>query len=231
MQTATHHALPFASWEAITGSENLLILASHPGDESLFCGGLIARSCRRGRPPFVMVLTDGSASHPPSNAYSPDRLAALHERETRAAVKCLGLPANRLLMAGLFDGTIPREGKLFDALVEGVMLVMWARDCNVICAPWQPSPLADHRAAQRVAAEVAARSGVGLLAYEAADAMLAEQAAAGWRLDITPDLPAKRDAVAAHALRHGEATGSLQPHEAFLLPVTARDASGPPQRL
>jgi LmbE family N-acetylglucosaminyl deacetylase len=216
MQTATHHALPFASWETITGNENLLILAPHPGDESLFCGGLIARSCRRGRPPFVMVLTDGSASHPQSNAYSSDRLAALHEQETRAAVRRLGLPANRLLMAGLFDGTVPHEGKLFDALVQGVTLVMWARDCNIICAPSQHSPLADHRAAQRVAAEVAARSGVGLITYEAADAMLPEQTVEGWRLDITPDLSAKRDAVAAHSLRHAQAATTLQPHEVFL---------------
>jgi LmbE family N-acetylglucosaminyl deacetylase len=216
MQTATHPVLPFASWETITGHENLLILAPHPGDESLFCGGLIARSCRRGRPPFVMVLTDGTA-HPQSNADTPDRLAALHERETRAAMKCLGLPANRLLMAGLFDGTIPHEGKLFDALVQGVMLVMWARDCNVICAPWQQDTSNDHRAAHRVAAEVAARSGVGLLAYQATNAIPAE----GCRLDITPDLPAKRNAIAAHALRYSKAEASLPLHETFLRPVIA----------
>ena len=190
---------PFADWATITGNENLLVLAPGPIEESLACGGLIAASCRRGRPPFVMVLGDGTSSHPGSRAYPPDRLAQLHDRETREAVRRLGLPGERLLMAGLYDGRIPEAGPAFDTVVRGVTLVMWARDCNVICAPGpQAAATSGARAAHRIAAAVAGTSGVGLLLWAREDAA-GLPGAAGWRLDITPDLAAKRAAVAAHA--------------------------------
>ena len=127
--------LPLATLDAITGDENLLVLALQPGDESFDCGGVIAQSCRRGRQPFVMVLHDGSASNPGSNAWPPDRTARVREQETREAVRRLGLRPERLLMAGLFDGPTPDEGPVFEAIIRAASLVMWARDCNLILAP------------------------------------------------------------------------------------------------
>jgi LmbE family N-acetylglucosaminyl deacetylase len=193
--------MPTVPWETITGNENLLILAARPGDESLIFGGLIARCCRRGRPPFVVVLTDGSAMPAGSNAMSPDQRAARHERETRAAARHLGLPANRLLMAGLLDGAEPREGPAFDALVDGIRLIMWARDCNVICASDQPD-------IHRIAAAVAASSGVGLLSR------LTHAADTAWRLDIRPELPAKYAAISEHAA--AAVPGGLDTAEYFI---------------
>lgn len=190
-------ALPEAGLGAITGDENILVLAMQPGDESLDCGGLIALSCRRGRQPFVMVLHDGSGSHPNSTAWPPERLAAERERETREAVRRLGLRPERLLMAGLFDGPTPAEGPVFEAILRAVSLVMWARDCNLIVAPW---PGAGNPAAHRIAAEVARRSGVGHLTCAGTGL---PAAAEGWRLDITACLEAKRAAVAAHASQTG----------------------------
>ncbi len=196
--------------QAITGNETLLVLAPGPGDESLACGGLIAGCCRQGRPPFVMVLGDGTASH----AGLPDAVARLHDRETREAVACLGLPGERLLMAGLYDGQIPVSGLVFDAVVRAVTLVMWARDCNVICAPWpHAAALPGERATYRVAEAVAAASGVGMLAW-------APPPENGWRLDITPWLGRKRRALAAHAAMQGAAAPpGLCDYEVFLRPA------------
>ena len=150
--------MPTASWETITSEENLLILAPRPGDESLHCGGLIARCCRRGRPPYVVVLTDGLTASDAS-----------HEAATRAAARRLGLPANRLLLAGLYYNTLPTQGPAFEAIVHGITTVMWARDCNIVCAPWpSPDPARqqdDATAAHRIAEAVARESGVGLLSY------------------------------------------------------------------
>lgn len=202
----------FATWETITGEENLLVLAERPGDESLFCGGLIARCCRRGRPPFVVVLTDGSASPPPSNAMTADQLANLHDRETRAAVRQLGLPAERLLMAGLLDGTLPAEGPAFNAIVHGLVTIMWARDCNVICAP-VPGRL--NRAAARFARAVAERSGVGLVFCLTQP----DDGADGWYLDITAERAAKHAAIGKHAACPG--TTDPLPYERFVRGLAA----------
>ena len=194
-----------ASWETITGQENLLILAPRPGDESSHCGGLIARSCRRGRPPYVVVLTDGITASDPS-----------HEAATRAATRVLGLPGNRLLLAGLFYNTLPTLGPAFNAIVHGITTVMWARDCNVICAPWQsPDPARqqdDATAAHRIAETVARQSGVGLLYYLTQP----DAPADAWRFDITAELMAKRGAIAEHA---GTVADPL-PYEHYLSPAT-----------
>ncbi|MCR0981996.1 PIG-L deacetylase family protein [Roseomonas populi] len=184
-------APPLAGLLEITGGENALVLALQPGDESLDCGGFIAESCQRGRPPFVMVLQDGSASHPGSNIFPPDRIAAIREGETREAVRRLGLRADRLLMAGLIDGPVPAEGPVFEAAVRGITLVMWARDCNLILAPWPTD--APRSAAHRIAAAVAAGSGVAHLSYAPPQDALPD----GWRLAIPAET--KRQAVAAHA--------------------------------
>ncbi len=184
--------------EAITGQENVLVLAPHPGDETLGCGGLIAQCCRRGRPPFVMVLADGSAHPLHHNEYTPDRLANVHEGETRAALACLGMPVDRVIMVGLFDGHIPDEGIVFEAVVKAVSLVMWARDCNVICAPRADSPAAEHGASHRIAAEVVRRTGVGIFTYVEPGLALSDSEDV-FRLDITPHLDRKRAAIGAHA--------------------------------
>lgn len=218
--------------QAVTGNENVLILVPAPGAESRSCGGLIAESCRRGRPPFVMVLGDGTGLHPRPAGCPPDQLANLRDRETRAAVACLGLPRERLLMAGVYDGQIPAEGAGFDAVVRGVTTVMWARDCNVISALW-PGP--DHESGQdatwKIACAVAGSSGVGLLAAAAVD--VPDEAAARWRLDISGQLGAKRAAMAAHASQSGsmllddpanprpdpKAAAGLKPYETFFRPM------------
>lgn len=197
--------IPYASLLAITGDENVLVLVPGPGEESMGCGGFIAESCRRGRPPFVMVLGDGTGAHPNSAKHPPDHLANLCDRETRAAVACLGLSHERLLMAGVYDGQIPTDGAGFDAVVRGVTLVMWARDCNVICAPWpDPDDEGGRGATWRIARAVASSSGVGLLAYVEEGAVPNGMAGSGWRLDIAGQLGVKRAAVAAHASQLGQ---------------------------
>ena len=65
-------ALPVArDLDEITGNRCALILAPHPDDESLGCGGLIAEACARGRPPAVIIVSDGTGSHPLSREYPP----------------------------------------------------------------------------------------------------------------------------------------------------------------
>lgn len=164
-----------ATWDTITGNQNVLVLAPRPGDESRLCGGLIAEGCRRGRPPFVVVLTDAA-----------DRSL---EQEIRGAVRLLGLPAGRLLLAGLSYEALPGRGPAFQAIVHGITMVMWARDCNVICAPAPAEDDGDRTAAHRIARAVAKGSGVGLLSAAPAG---------GLAFDAGGGLEAKRAALRAY---------------------------------
>ena len=192
------------SWERITGLENLLILATDPGDDCLGCGGLIAQSCRRGRPPFVLVLTDGCASD------APEAVTMQIEKRTRKAANHLGLPSGRLLMAGLSKGQVPTAGRDFEAVARGLTMIMWARDCNVICAPSLGKVSPDRQAASRIAAAVAGNSGVGLLTYYLPPWKTVTDHA--WTLDITPDVPAKSQALDDHQVG---LVDPLPAHEVF----------------
>ena len=192
-------ALPLAPLRAITGDENVLVLVPRPGDESLLCGGLIAGSCRRGRPPFVMVLGDGAAT---------DHGAARHARATVAAAGLLGLDRERVLMAGIRDGHLLPQGAVFDAAVRAVAAVMWRWDCNVVCGPDADSDDPGEHAAGLIAAAVAARSGVGRLGYPGRG--WRPRAAAGWRLSVAADMAAKRAAIAVHG--NGDARADTEPY-------------------
>jgi LmbE family N-acetylglucosaminyl deacetylase len=201
-------ALPVGSPHKVIGEGTSLILAPHPDDESLGCGGLIATCCAAGRPPLVVSLTDGSASHPGSRRYPAPKLAAVREAEATEAVRILGLPTQRLQFLREPDGRAPHGGTGFDATVR--RLVDYARtyNCSTVLTPWCGDPHCDHEAAARIAGETARVCGMRQLAYPvwgwtlAADAQV-EETARGWRLDITPHLDAKRRAIAAHATQHG----------------------------
>src|ERR1700733_9497152 len=121
MITAIEHhrvwrGLPLGSVGDIIGHGTALILAPHPDDESLGCGGLIATCAAAGRPPLVAILTDGAASHPNSRAFPPDRLRAQRALEARTAVVHLGLSPDRLVFLDQPDSAAPSQGPGFEAM-------------------------------------------------------------------------------------------------------------------
>ncbi len=204
---ADMRALPVAGYDTITGGGPALILAPHPDDESLGCGGLIAQACRLGREVTVAVVTDGTGSHPRSRLYPPRRLRALRESEARAAVAALGLRQERLLFLGLRDTASPHPGVDEPAFSEAADQVTELADrlgARVILATWEHDPHGDHVSAHRLAEAAAKATGSRLLSYPVwgwtlpGDHGLPDVRPTGYRLDIHAELPAKRRAIAAH---------------------------------
>jgi LmbE family N-acetylglucosaminyl deacetylase len=129
------------------------VFAPHPDDESLGCGGLIARLHDAGSRVHVVVMSDGSFSHPNSQRYPRSKLAALRETEARDAVAKLGLdPANDVEFLGLPDGAVPGEAGTaeFAAAVDAVAtrLARWGVD--TVVAPLRGDAHDDHRASFRI---------------------------------------------------------------------------------
>jgi LmbE family N-acetylglucosaminyl deacetylase len=227
---AGFEALPGGDVRAVLKGQQALILAPHPDDESLGCGGLIAAACEAGLAPVVAVLTDGAASHPGSGRYPPPRLAAVREAETRNAAREFGLPPENLVFLRYGDTALPAAGDGFDAACGRVARIAAERGCGVLVAPWGCDPHCDHQAAALIAGAVAARQGLRLLSYpvwgwlrDGAD--MVREGRGGWRLDISAQLAAKQRAIAAHVSQYGglitDSPGGFQ-LPAALLAVFAR---------
>lgn len=187
-----------------------LILAPHPDDESLGCGGFIAEAVAQGRPPVVVIVSDGAGSHPASQEWPAARLVEQREKEARDAVKILGLPSDRLHFLGLRDTAVPTEGEAFSAAVERVADLVLDYDCTTLVVPWRHDPHCDHEAAWLMGKVLKALlPHVRLLSYPVwgltlpPDVILDQPFPAGWRLDIDPHLPTKREAVKAHESQRG----------------------------
>jgi LmbE family N-acetylglucosaminyl deacetylase len=186
----------------------IAILAPHPDDESLGCGGLIAALCARGTPPSVLILTDGTGSHPRSQLYPPPRLKTLREAETLAATGKLGLPPDHLVFLGYRDTAAPSEGLALQEVASRLACILQATACATLLAPWRHDPHCDHAAAAALAAAASRLTPLRLLAYPVwsltlpPDTSLPDEPIGGFRIDIAAHLPAKRAAIQAHASQY-----------------------------
>ena len=203
---AALRVLPVAT-EPMPGQ--VLILAPHADDESLGCGGLIAELCERGRPPIVLVVTDGTGSHPNSRAWPAEKLRRLREDETLRATAALGLPSGQVGFLRLRDTAAPQHGPGFETACAAIAERL--QGCGTLLAPWALDPHCDHEAVQTMARRVAGDTGVRLLSYPvwgwliAPDTEIApDLPIGGFRLDISRHLEAKREAIRLHASQYSD---------------------------
>jgi LmbE family N-acetylglucosaminyl deacetylase len=87
----------------LSGARELIVVAAHPDDETLGCGGLIARAAALGMGVRIIAVTDGSASHPRSTTVTPQDLRAHRALELRNAAGRLAPGASTSLL-GFPDG-------------------------------------------------------------------------------------------------------------------------------
>lgn len=205
---AVLRAAPLLPFEAIAGESPMLVLAPHPDDESLGCGGLIATACARRHEVWVAILTDGGRSHPNSASWPRARLVAERAREVRLATALLGLPADRLLLLGEGDGEAPRAGQRLEELSGRLAALMERHRIGVTFATWRADPHGDHGAAHTIASAACKRTGARHLSYPIWAWMRPDEddvpdpSGRAMRLDVAAHLPAKRLAIAAHATQH-----------------------------
>jgi LmbE family N-acetylglucosaminyl deacetylase len=193
----------------LLGGLRPLIIAPHPDDESLGCGGLIAASCDAGVAPVVVVLTDGAGSHPGSRAYPPERLLELREQEAKRAVNVLGLPLRNLYFLRAPDTKLPEAGQVFDDHVSRLGEIGRSHDCGAVVAPWLGDPHCDHQAAAIMATNVSVEHDWALLSYPVwgwlreGEDLFDEPRKRGWKLQISGQMPRKQQAIAAHRSQYG----------------------------
>lgn len=92
-------------------SDAVAVIAAHPDDEVLGCGGTVARLAQQGRAVHILLLADGETSRLPDEAAAHAGLVSARNAAADAAcrvlrcrsVQMLGLPDNRLDGLELLD--------------------------------------------------------------------------------------------------------------------------------
>jgi LmbE family N-acetylglucosaminyl deacetylase len=79
---------PAAERRVPTGSDYVLVIAPHPDDETMGCGGAIARHAGAGDRVRVLVATDGGTSR--AEGRGPEEMRRLREAEVVRAMRWLG---------------------------------------------------------------------------------------------------------------------------------------------
>lgn len=189
-------------------AERILVMAPHPDDESLGCGGLVASLVGAGRRFHFVFVTDGGSSHRRSKTWPRQRLAARREEEAAEALRRLGAGKEARTFLRLPDAAMPapRSDAGHAALLVLAELVGDFRP-DLVLVPWRRDPHCDHRDTWSLTQDALAVSAATPPVFEYA-IWLDEIGAGGDRprdgevervvFDVSPVAAMKRLAVAAH---------------------------------
>ena len=116
-----------------------LIVAPHPDDETLGCGGAIALLRSIGCNVRVLVISDGTLSHPNSRKYPRLALQELRESETISALAILGVEATAIKFLRLQDGSVSEQNADISSYLAQITP-------EIVFLPLRYDPHPDHRA-------------------------------------------------------------------------------------
>lgn len=176
-------------------SSRVVIVAPHPDDETLGCGGLISECVARGIEVTVVACSDGEASHRATRRWPSSRLAAVRRAEQRRALARLG-STSPVVRLGL------RDGGLADAAATATVPLVEAvagADAVFVTSPCDDH--ADHRAAARWVMSFAVCPVHFYEVWPRSDGK--RPPGDGWRLDIAGHVSSKWSALLEHRTQLG----------------------------
>ena len=224
-----------ARYLRLSDAKRILVVAPHPDDESLGCGGLVAKLAVADRLFHTLFVTDGGASHPASLKWPRDRLTVQREREAAEALHFLGIGGHARTFLRLRDADMPSaKSTEWRAAVAATAEVLRGFSPDLVLLPWRRDPHCDHRASWHLAQAAIRPTNASPLCLEypiwldelgTADDYPRPGEAERVAVDISSELACKRGAIAAHRTQ----TTSLiddDPNGFRLLPKTMDRLTG-----
>lgn len=157
----TLQAVPAISHEQLVPLTcRLVVVAPHPDDEVLGCGGVLVGMRGREADLLLVSVSDGEASHPQSRHWTSERLRQQRPRESADALRRLGLDLTRLtwLRLGLPDGAVANHER---GLAERLVQLLRANDR--VLTTWRLDGHCDHEAVGRACARACETVGARLI--------------------------------------------------------------------
>jgi LmbE family N-acetylglucosaminyl deacetylase len=182
------------------------IVAPHPDDETLACGGLIALLHRNKQPVSIIVVTDGGNSHQRSMEFTREALCSMRKLEVMTAAQQLGVTPGNVQFLDYSDGAVGDElVSEFPAAVKRMRSVLEALNPRTVVMPFRGDSHSDHAATWHMVRTAARQMKhvPRLLEYPVwigplTESIFSELQPTVWKLDISSVLARKRRAVLAH---------------------------------
>nr|WP_314495713.1 PIG-L deacetylase family protein [uncultured Chryseobacterium sp.] len=205
MNQINFDTIPLAPEQCVTGFGTTLIVAPHADDESLGCGGVISLLRKYGQEVYILLLSDGTMSHPNSLQYPAEKLRDLREKELIDAADVLGVSAENIIFCRFIDRNVPSiKAEAFEASVENISKMLNMLKPESIFVPWRRDPHPDHKAAFQL---ISAADTLNAKIYEypvwlgalgEAGDLPTDEESIPFRLNISSVLDKKNDAVSKH---------------------------------
>jgi len=144
---------------ARVAAARLLVFAPHPDDETIACGGCVARAAASGGDVHVIVVTDGRHAR---WDMAPDETAQMRRRELARAVARLGLAPGQVQSLDREDQSLATH---VDGLRDQIRQLIEAHRPTVLLSPWAHDTHPDHAALGRAVRDAGADYDVEILEY------------------------------------------------------------------
>lgn len=191
-----------------TLGRKVLVIAPHPDDETLGCGGVIALLAHQRSEFYIVFVTDGGASHPRSIAWPRQRLTRRREAEATEALRRLGATHASRRFLRLSDAAMPEPNSAeWDAALSELAGIIKNFQPDLALLPWRRDPHCDHRNSWQLTHAALRRIGARPVVLEYAiwldelgtpEDQPRPEEACRVAYDISNVLIAKRAAIAAH---------------------------------
>ncbi len=177
----------------------LVVVAPHPDDEILACGGWLAMRAERGQPCLLVAVTNGEASHGASDPQACASLGQRRAQESCAGLQALGLAPACIVRLGMPDG---QAASMIFAIVMKLLPLL--RPDDVIVTTWSLDGHPDHEATSEAVRQAVVKVGCRLLE---APVWMWHWATPGelsipWSRLVSIDLPERVLAIKRGALSH-----------------------------
>jgi LmbE family N-acetylglucosaminyl deacetylase len=192
---------------------NVCIFAPHPDDESLGCGGLIALANTVPVNVHLVIVSDGSRSHPRSVRFPPERMRKIRRQEVIEAARILGTMPRDMTLLSYVDTEVPHsQDPAFANFVDVLSACIAGCEAKTVCIPYMSDPHCDHKAVHSAVhtSRKAHFPHVRILEYpiwsetETDRSRKSSRFERVWSLDIHSVLEKKKNAIRCHVSQTGE---------------------------
>lgn len=148
-------------------SKKIIVFAPHPDDETLGCGGTIAKRISEGYDVLIVVMTDGRYAF--LNGFgidsnpTPEELKEIRKEEVKRATRILGVPEEDLVFLDFVDGTLENNEKKAE---EKIAEILSKNRPVEVYFPYKRDGHPDHQATYRIVRNSIRKSGVSALTYQ-----------------------------------------------------------------